>query len=107
MSGDMLPRKRDNVLVADFDTELVVLVTETRRAHRLDSGLSLVLGSCDGTTTRSELVDEIASGTGEARAQTKRWLDDALGQLAELDVFEPADENRVKRGRPPADERES
>lgn len=87
-ASDRLPRKRDDVLVADFDTEIVVLVPGERRAHRLDAGLSLVLSACDGETSRTVLIDEVASGTGDDVEVTNRWLDNAVQTLAELGVFE-------------------
>lgn len=86
-AGDRLPRMRDDVLVADFDTELVVLVPGDRRAHRLDAGLSIVLSACDGETERAALIDEVASGTGDDAEATSRWLDNAVRTLSELGVF--------------------
>ena len=58
----LMPRKRADVMVADFDTELVVLVPDERQAHHLDVGLSLVLDSCDGTTSTAAVVAEVALG---------------------------------------------
>jgi hypothetical protein len=84
---DRLPSRREDVLVADFDTELVVLVPGERRAHRLDAGLSLVLSSCDGETTYAELADEVSAGTGESGESTQEWLDHALATLRDLGVF--------------------
>jgi hypothetical protein len=80
--GERLPTKRDDVLIADFDTELVVLVPGERRAHRLDAGLSLVLSACDGETAREALVREVANGTGDDLDATGRWLDNAVHTLA-------------------------
>ena len=87
-----LPRRRDDVLVADFGTELVVLVPDQRQAHRLDEGLSLVLTSCDGTTFVDALVAEVSEGTGEDPAVTARWLDGCLDRLEALGVFGGDDE---------------
>ena len=84
---DVMPLKRPDVLTADFETELVVLVPEQRTAHRLDEGLSVVLESCDGVTPTSALVAEVAAGTGEDLGQVEVWLADALMQLAALDVL--------------------
>ncbi len=92
MSGflsPLLPSKRPDVLVADFDTELVVLVPGQRRAHHLDEGLSLVLDACDGHTSSRSVVDEVMTGTGAAQETVETWLLDALRQLAALDLFEP------------------
>lgn len=84
---EVMPAKRPDVLTADFETELVVLVPERRTAHRLDEGLSLVLDACDGTTATADVVAEIVSGTGQDRGAVCRWLDDGLGQLADLGVL--------------------
>lgn len=82
-----MPAKRADVLTADFEAELVVLVPEQRTAHRLDEGLSLILDACDGTTTVDDFVTEVAEGTGQDRGAVSRWLEDGLRQLAELGVF--------------------
>jgi hypothetical protein len=86
----VLPSKRLDVLVADFDTEFVVLVPEQRKAHRLDSGLSLILSSCDGTTTTAALLDEIEQTTGDQRPDLERWLHSGLAELRQLGVFAAA-----------------
>lgn len=83
-----LPRKRDDLMIAEFDTELVVLVPETRKAHHLDDGLSLVLSSCDGATPTAKLVTEVADGTGEDAAAVARWLVGSISALAELNMLE-------------------
>ncbi len=83
----MLPRRRDDVLLADFGTELVVLVPDQRQTHRLDEGLSLVLTSCDGVTPVDALVAEVSAGTGEDPDVTLRWLDECLERLEALGVL--------------------
>jgi hypothetical protein len=86
-----LPRRREQVLVADFGTELVVLVADRRQTHRLDEGLSLVLSSCDGETLVDDLVSEVSEGTGEVTEVTAAWLVDCLNQLVGLGIVEPGD----------------
>lgn len=83
-----LPHRRSDVLVADFDTELVVLVPEERRAHRLDEGLSLILSTCDGTTATDTFVAEIAEATGDPTSDVEAWLRDGLEQLAALKILQ-------------------
>lgn len=85
----VMPKKRADVLTADFETELVVLVPEQRRAHRLDEGLSLVLDGCDGVTAPGHLVAEVAAATGQPADQVEVWLAAALEQLGDIDVLEP------------------
>ena len=84
----LLPARRADVLVADFDTELVVLVPERLRAHHLDEGLSLVLDACDGHRTSAAVVEEVMTATGTARATVEAWLLDAIRQLTALDLFD-------------------
>lgn len=82
-----MPRKRDDVMVADFETQLVVLVPEERRAHHLDEGLSLVLDSCDGVTPTAAIVAEVADGTGSPVGVVEEWLKCSLETLDELNMF--------------------
>jgi hypothetical protein len=84
----VMPRKRDDVMVAEFDSEFVVLVPDVRKAHHLDEGLSLVLESCDGLMLTSELVDEVANGADEDPATVAEWLEASIKQLEVLGVFE-------------------
>ncbi len=86
----VMPRKRSDVMVADFDAELVVLVPDERQAHHLDVGLSLVLDSCDGATPTANVVAEVASGTGEPHDAVESWLADTLATLDRLNVLERA-----------------
>ena len=87
----LMPRRRDEAMVADFDTELVVVVPEARLAHLLDEGLSLVLDSCDGATPTAAVVAEVVEATGEDPAAVERWLADCLRQLIELDIVVASD----------------
>lgn len=84
----LMPRKRVDVMVADFDTELVVLVPDERQAHHLDVGLSLVLDSCDGVTSTAAVVAEVALGTGTAVDAVESWLAETLTTLERLNVLE-------------------
>jgi hypothetical protein len=83
-----MPRKREEAMVADFDTELVVLVPEARQAHLLDEGLSLVLDSCDGITPTAAVIAEVVDATGETPEAVRVWLRHSLDQLAALDMLD-------------------
>jgi hypothetical protein len=83
-----MPRKRADVMVADFDTELVVLVPDERQAHHLDVGLSLVLDSCDGVTPTAAVVAEVAEATDTETDAVESWLADTLATLARINVLE-------------------
>jgi hypothetical protein len=85
-----MPRRRAAVVVADFDTELVVLVPEERMAHHLDEGLSLVLDSCDGVTATADVVAEVAQATGSPTDEVQLWLKKSLQTLDELNMLEGA-----------------
>lgn len=84
---DVLPRRRDEVLVADFDTEMVVLVPEDRLAHRLDSGLSLILASCDGVTRSVDLIAEVVAGTDDDPDAVSVWLANGVAELRRLKIL--------------------
>jgi hypothetical protein len=83
-----MPRKRDDVMVAEFDAELVVLVPGARMAHHLDAGLSLVLDSCDGTTATSDVIAEVAEATSDTPEAVTTWMCSAIDQLAALEMLE-------------------
>ncbi len=95
---EVMPRKRPDVLTAEFETELVVLVPEQRAAHRLDEGLSLVLDACDGTARTADVVTEIVAGTGQDHAAVCGWLRDGLVQLAELGILNADDRAEDSHG---------
>ena len=82
-----MPLKRAEAMVADFETELVVLVPEARKAHLLDEGLSLVLDSCDGVTPTADVIAEVVAATGERPDAVSAWLRHSLDQLADLDML--------------------
>ena len=82
-----MPAKRPDVLTADFETELVVLVPEQRTVHRLDEGLSLLLDASDGVTPTADFVAEVCAATDQVEADVCRWMEDGLRQLRALDVF--------------------
>ena len=84
-----MPRKRDDVMVAEFDAELVVLVAGARMAHHLDEGLSLVLDSCDGLTATAAVIEEVADATCDSNEAVEEWLRSALGQLNSLGMLTP------------------
>lgn len=85
-AGERLPSLAEGVSVADFGTELVVLVGPQRRAHHLDAGLSLVVDSCAAGTNRPALVDEVARATGDRPEQVCVWLDACLAELGSLGI---------------------
>ena len=90
-----MPRKRDEVMVAEFDTELVVLVPGVRMAHHLDAGLSLVLDSCDGKTPTADVIAEVGQATGDSYETVRTWLRSSLDRLTELDMLTANDTNGV------------
>lgn len=87
---ERMPARHPEVLVAEFETELVVLVPDARRAHHLDDGLSLVLDSCDGVTPTASVVEEVAA-TGEPQDAVERWLLGSVRTLHELGVLADSD----------------
>ena len=86
---EVMPRKRDDVVIAGFEGELVVLVAGSRMAHHLDAGLSLVLDSCDGETPTANVISEVAESTGDDSAAVGKWLKSSIEKLADLDMLTP------------------
>lgn len=83
----VMPARRSEVMVADYDTELVVLVPDTRLTHHLDVGLSLILDACDGVTLSKDLINEIATATASDVAVVRGRILDALRQFESLDII--------------------
>ena len=54
----ILPQRRLDVEVAEFDTESVVFDPHHRVAHRLDGWLAGVLDACDGKTSAQAFLGE-------------------------------------------------
>ena len=81
-----LPRIRDDLVVADFDTELVVLVPSTRRAHLLEPMMALVFDSCRSRHTFEALVGELSSASGESEQEMIRWVTGAVATLERAGV---------------------
>jgi hypothetical protein len=84
--ADRLPSIDGSVEIADFDTELVVLVPSTRRVHLLDPALSLVVHSCQMSHRRDQLVREFASATAQSLEDTEQWLAGALDSLTQAGI---------------------
>jgi hypothetical protein len=83
----VMPPRRSEVMVADYDTELVVLVPDTRLTHHLDVGLSLILDACDGVTLSKDLINEIATATASDVAVVGGHILEALRQFESLDII--------------------
>jgi len=83
----VMPARRTEVMVADYDTELVVLVPHTRLTHHLDVGLSLILDACDGVTRSQDLIDEIAVATASDSGVVRQRVVEALRQFESLDII--------------------
>ena len=58
-----LPAIDESVVVADFDTELVVLVPAERKAHLLEPMWALLFDSCRRGDELDDLVAELADAT--------------------------------------------
>lgn len=84
-----LPSVADSVVIADFDTELVVLVPEQRHAHLLEPLWAVLLDSCRRGDDRADLVGELAAATRWTTSDTDAWLDEALAELSRLGITAP------------------
>lgn len=82
-----LPLVRSEVEVADFETELVVLVPSRRRAHLLDPALALVFDSCHRGDDRVDLVAEFKRSPA-APDDLGGWIDQVLAEFERSGVVE-------------------
>jgi hypothetical protein len=81
-----LPAIDESVVVADFDTELVVLVPGRRQAHLLEPLWALLFDSCQRGDAVDDLVSELASATDDDPAATLNWVEQALAEFARLGI---------------------
>lgn len=84
-----LPPLADEVEVADFETELVVVVPSRRRAYHLDERWALLVDSCRRGDDVGDLVEELVSVGGDPD-QARRWFIAALEVLRDHGVLSVA-----------------
>ena len=88
--GGRLPALVPDIEIAEFDTELVVLVPGERRAVRLEPGHAVVLDSCRRGDDLDRLVDDVATATGSDATAARAWVGQVVQELARLGVVTPA-----------------
>ncbi|MFW2335622.1 hypothetical protein [Ilumatobacter sp.] len=88
--GRRLPALAPDIELADFDTEIVALVPDRRRAVHLDSAHAIVVDSCRRGDDVDAVVDEIVRATGQERTAVETWLEGAVRELARLGITAPA-----------------
>ena len=76
-----LPQPLPEIEIADFETELVVLVPGQRRAHLLEPLVALLFDSCRAGHDLDEVVEEVNTATGWPVEDTRAWLSNALRSL--------------------------
>ena len=81
-----LPAIDESVVVADFDTELVVLVPAERKAHLLEPMWALLFDSCRRGHEFDDLVAELADASSADRDVTKTWVEQALAEFDRLRI---------------------
>ena len=84
-----LPAIDASVVVADFDTELVVLVPARRKAHLLEPMWALLFDSCRRGDAVDDLVAELTNATDDDPAATRVWVEQALGEFDRLGITSP------------------
>lgn len=88
-SADALPAVGRSVEIADFETELVVLVPSTRRVHLLEPAVSLLVNSCQLGHSREQFVEEVSGATEQSVEDTRRWCERALEALRAAEIIDP------------------
>lgn len=86
-----LPDVADDVEVADFADELVVLVVASRRAIRLPTGPALVFDACRRQMAVDDVLPELTSALGVDEEAAAEWLADTLVELARQGLLAPID----------------
>jgi hypothetical protein len=81
-----LPAIDESVVVADFDTELVVLVPAERKAHLLEPMWALLFDSCRRGDELDDLVAELAGATHADGDATRTWVEHALAEFERLKI---------------------
>lgn len=81
MTIDALPTPSSMLEVAEFDTELVVLVPQDRRTYHLDTAIAVVFDSCRRGDQFGELLDELSRSTGEDRRAVRSWVEQVLEEF--------------------------
>ena len=76
-----LPTVASDVVVADFGSELVVLVPSRRRAHLLEPIWSLLFDSCRLGHATEDLCAELIRATRWSEEETLQWLNRAVSEL--------------------------
>ena len=76
-----LPAVAAGVEVADFETELVILVPDRRRAHLLEPMWALLFDSCQKGHTAERFLGDVADDVGWDDASAEAWLTEALATL--------------------------
>lgn len=93
----VLPQVAEGLEVADFETELVVLVPQRRMVHLLEPDAALVFDSCRRGDSTEVLVAELAEASGREPADVAAWVDGALAELASRQLL--AAEQEIAMGR--------
>ncbi len=83
----MLPMCRDDVLVAEFDAEYVLLDPKNQMAHHLVGRLAAVYDACDGRTVTDELVAEAVAVTGCDASEFREFVGEALNFFANFGLL--------------------
>lgn len=83
-----LPARRDDLEIAEFDTEVVVWDPVAKMVHHLQGLAAIVFDACDGATRSAELVDEIDDATGMGRAVVEEEVTTVWQMFNRRSLFE-------------------
>lgn len=84
----VLPTRRNDVLVAEFDAEYVLLDPKNQMAHHLVGRLAAVYDACDGRTVTDELVAEAVAVTAVDADEFRGFVGDALNFFSNFGLLE-------------------
>jgi hypothetical protein len=82
-SDDLLPRRHDELEVAEFDGEFVVFDPRCMDVHLIGNLTAVVFDACDGRSRRSDLISDLVDVVGLDGAAAERAVTDSLDALAQ------------------------
>jgi PqqD family protein of HPr-rel-A system len=84
------PAVRDDLTIVELDGEAVVYDERSGVLHHLNATATVVFGLCDGTSTISEMSQDLAAAFGMPLEEMEPQVRALLRQLRRLDLLAPS-----------------
>ena len=98
--GAYLRARQDDLVIRELPDELLVYDTETHEAHCLNETAAFIWRHCDGTTSVSEIAQQLSAETGTDMDEELVWgaLEDLWKRQLLVGESAPARERTMSRG---------